>query len=182
MPFPLKNTQEHYGWVSILLHWLSALFILGLFVLGFVMVELDYYSPWYHRAPFIHKSLGVIFTFLLITRIIWRVINLSPKSLSKSTIAQVFSHGVHISFYFLLSALVVSGYLIASANNNAIEVFNWFSLPGFNVGINNQEDVAGKIHEILGWIIIILASFHGGMAFIHHFIHKDATLKRMVGL
>ncbi|RMH61317.1 MAG: cytochrome b, partial [Zetaproteobacteria bacterium] len=30
----LKNTADGYGWVAIVLHWLMALLILGLFALG----------------------------------------------------------------------------------------------------------------------------------------------------
>ncbi|MGI1677667.1 MAG: cytochrome b [Cellvibrionaceae bacterium] len=178
----LINSQDYYGWIAISIHWLSVLFIIGLFFLGITMVELDYYSPWYHKAPFIHKSLGLLFAFLLLLRIIWRVLNQTPNVLSQSKGIRRLSHWVHISFYFLMGFLVISGYLIASADDKAIEVFNWFSIPGFNLGIENQEDIAGEMHEIIGWIIIILGSLHASMALKHHFVDKDATLRRMLGL
>ncbi len=41
-----RNHPNGYGPVSITLHWLMALLILGLFVLGKYMVSLDYYHPW----------------------------------------------------------------------------------------------------------------------------------------
>ena len=41
----LRNTATTYGWVSIALHWFMAVVLLGLFALGWFMVDLDYYSP-----------------------------------------------------------------------------------------------------------------------------------------
>ena len=48
--------------------------------------------------------------------------------------------------------------------------------------IPEQEDIAGEIHEYLGYAIIALAVLHAGAAFKHHFINKDNTLRRMLGL
>ena len=42
-----KNTPLSYGLVAIILHWLMALTIFGLFGLGLYMVELTYYDRWY---------------------------------------------------------------------------------------------------------------------------------------
>ena len=42
-----RDTQERYGLISIGLHWLIAVAVTGLFVLGLWMVGLGYYHPWY---------------------------------------------------------------------------------------------------------------------------------------
>ncbi|HCW96870.1 MAG TPA: cytochrome b, partial [Pseudomonas sp.] len=42
-----RNTAHRYGLVSVLLHWLIAAAVFGLFGLGLWMVGLDYYSSWY---------------------------------------------------------------------------------------------------------------------------------------
>ena len=47
----LKNTSEKYGLISKLLHWLSAVAIIGLYILGKWMEDLDYYDEWYRIAP-----------------------------------------------------------------------------------------------------------------------------------
>ena len=43
----LKNSQSRYGMVSIIVHWLVAVTVFGLFAVGFWMVDLSYYSSWY---------------------------------------------------------------------------------------------------------------------------------------
>ena len=40
-----RNTSARYGLVSVLLHWLVALVVFGLFALGYWMVDLNYYDP-----------------------------------------------------------------------------------------------------------------------------------------
>ena len=70
-----KNTADEYGWLSKALHWATALFVVGLFALGFWMVELDYYSDWYQVAPFYHESFGILLILLLAIRAYWTLTN-----------------------------------------------------------------------------------------------------------
>ncbi len=65
----LFNSTNHYGYISIVLHWLMALVLIGMYVVGDYMVDLDYYDTWYHQAPALHKATGVILGFVLVFRI-----------------------------------------------------------------------------------------------------------------
>ena len=65
----IRNTRQNYGWLAIALHWLMALVIVGLFGLGFYMVELTYYDPLYKRLPDIHKSIGILLAILVSCKI-----------------------------------------------------------------------------------------------------------------
>ena len=58
------------------LHWLFALAVYAMFGLGLWMVTLSYYDGWYHQAPELHKSIGVLLMMGLVFRVIWR--HLSP--------------------------------------------------------------------------------------------------------
>ena len=75
---------------------------------------------------------------------------------------------------------MIAGYLISTAEGRPIEVFGWFAVPATFYGPENQEDVAGEIHEILAWLLILLSSGHTLAALKHHFIDRDATLRRML--
>jgi cytochrome b561 len=81
--------------------------------------------------------------------------------------------------YLLLFFIVVTGYLISTADNRGIEVFNWFVVPGFGEFFDHQADRAGLVHEWLAYSLIGLVLLHALGALKHHFIDKDATLKRM---
>ena len=182
----LKNTNQSYGLVSIFFHWLTAVVVVGLFCLGWWMVDLTYYSEWYKTAPDIHRSTGILLAMLIVARLFWRLKNLEPESLSTHKGWEIkTAHIVHLLLYAMLFSMFVTGYLISTAKGQAIAVFNWFSIPamvtGDDLSIKNLEDKVGEIHEILAYILITLASAHALAALKHHFIDKDSTLTRMTG-
>lgn len=174
----IRNTPAGYGLVSRMLHWLMALAIVAMFGLGIWMVELDYYSPYYRSAPDIHKSVGILLLIALAFRFGWRVANVRPADDDLSAVERTAARVVHWGFYPLLLALMVSGYLISTADGRPIEVFGLFSVPspGENKGL---EDTAGAVHEWLAYIVMALAAVHVAGALKHHVIDRGRTLKRM---
>nr|WP_113868047.1 cytochrome b [Brenneria salicis]NMN91229.1 cytochrome b561 [Brenneria salicis ATCC 15712 = DSM 30166]RBP60442.1 cytochrome b561 [Brenneria salicis ATCC 15712 = DSM 30166]RLM30070.1 cytochrome b [Brenneria salicis ATCC 15712 = DSM 30166] len=177
-----RNTSSRYGHVSILLHWISALTIYGMFALGLWMVTLGYYNDWYHRAPEIHKSIGVLLFALIIFRLVWRFISPPPAPLnSYSTLTRISATLAHIALYVVLLGILISGYLISTAEGQPVSVFGWFSIPATLSGLTDQADIAGTVHLYLAWAVVILSVLHGLAALKHHFIDGDTTLKRMLG-
>ena len=174
-----RNTLNNYGRISIGLHWLVAIAVIGLFGLGLWMVELTYYDPWYQRAPNLHKSMGVLLFFVMLARLAWHLGNARPR-LSGAPWEQGAARLVHGLLYLLLYALMVSGYLISTADGRAIDVFGLFRIPATLTG-KQQEDIAGVVHEFLAYGVIALATLHALAALKHHFIDRDNTLKRMLG-
>jgi len=175
----LVNNVEGYGLVSILLHWIMAIVIIALFILGHYMVDLTYYDPWYIKAPNVHRSVGVIVTALLVLRLTWRLSNYRPKLMGRQW-EQKTALMVHRLFYILLTAIIVSGYLITTADGQGVSVFGYFSIPAIITGLINQEDTAGLLHEWLANILIALAIFHGMAALKHQIIDRDSTLQRIL--
>lgn len=174
----MRDTPDGYGAVSRLFHWLMALAIVGMFALGVWMVELDYYSPYYHSAPDIHKSLGILLIVALALRFGWRLASVRPSDDDLAPWERTAARIVHWGFYPLLLALMVSGYLISTADGRPIEVFGWFSVPspGENKGL---EDTAGAVHTVLAYATIALAVVHAAAAFKHHLFDRGRALARM---
>ncbi|WP_144392720.1 cytochrome b [Pleionea sediminis] len=176
----IKNTQQQYGLISKVIHWLVALVVFTMFGVGLWMVELDYYSTWYKDAPHYHKSVGILLTVVIIFRLVWRWFNVKPEPLkSHSRFERIAAHIAHIIIYVLLFAIFISGYLISTADGRGISVFNWFEVPSLGQFVENQEDLAGEIHELLAFGLIGLVAIHALAALKHHFFDKDSTLKRM---
>ncbi|MEJ2317120.1 MAG: cytochrome b [Gammaproteobacteria bacterium] len=176
----LRNTGSAYGLVSILLHWSIALGVIGLFALGLWMVELDYYDAWYRRAPELHKAIGVLLFIAVVVRIAWRAVSTRPAPLgSRREIAIArLAHGILL---LLPLFVMVSGYLISTADGSSIDVFSLFSVPATLTGFEGQEDIAGEVHLILAVLLIAVAALHMLAALKHHFIDRDRTLTRMLG-
>ncbi|MFB4342522.1 cytochrome b [Pantoea sp. CS_6] len=178
----LTNSSTRYGLLTIFLHWSMAVVIYAMFALGLWMVGLSYYDSWYHNAPDIHKSIGVLLMLALVIRLVWRVLSPPPEPLrSYSPAVRFAAVFVHWLLYSLLIALLLSGYLISTADGKPVSVFGWFSLPALFSGAGEQADLAGNIHLWLAWNIVVLSVLHGLAALKHHFIDRDITLKRMLG-
>ncbi|MEL9771822.1 cytochrome b [Escherichia coli] len=178
----LTNTPKRYGVISMTFHWLSAIIIYCMFALGLWMVTLSYYDGWYHKAPELHKSVGILLMMGLVIRILWRVISPPPGPLqSYSTMTRLGAQIGHLALYLLLFAIGISGYLISTADGKPISVFGWFDIPAPLADAGAQADLAGALHFWLAWSVVVLSVMHGFMALKHHFIDKDDTLKRMLG-
>lgn len=177
-----KNNAIAYGSIAIFLHWLVALTVITLFGLGLWMTELDYYHSWYELGPWLHKSVGILLFLVVLFRLIWRFFSPPPAALKTHKKWEVkVAHLTHRLIYILLLLIMASGYLISTADNRAIDVLNWFSVPATITSIPGQADVAGWIHFILASSLIGLVSMHALAALKHHFIDRDHTLKRILG-
>ena len=178
----LKNTATAYGGVTLALHWLVALAVIGMFALGLWISELEYYDAWYQRGPALHKSIGILLFIIMAFRLVWRWLNPLPHPLpNHAPWERRLASIAHRLLYLLLFATMLAGYLISTADGRPIEVFGLFSVPATLSGIENQEDIAGEIHEVLAYTLIGLSVLHALAALKHHFIDRDRTLKRMLG-
>lgn len=178
----LRNTVQRYGLVAITLHWLAAITVFALFGLGWWMTELNLYHPWYYKAPALHKSIGLLLLAVMVFRLVWRWINPLPAPLpTHSRFERIAASLVHGLLYLLLFTVMLSGYLISTADGRPIEIFGVVAIPATITSIPEQEDVAGKIHLILASVLIVLALLHAAAALKHHFVDRDNTLRRMLG-
>lgn len=176
------NTDSRYGIITIALHWLVAFIVISLFILGLWMVDLNYYDSWYRRAPELHKSTGVLLFLIMLFRLIWNRLNKRPQLLpGNNPLEGKIARKVHFVLYILLFAVMLSGYLISTADGRPIEIFATFNIPATLTGLEKQEDIAGLVHLVLAIILISLSSFHALAALKHHFINRDKTLIRMLG-
>ncbi|NNJ96898.1 MAG: cytochrome b [Gammaproteobacteria bacterium] len=179
----IRNTEQQYGLLAIFLHWLVALVVIGMFSLGVWMTGLTYYDEWYKRGPDIHKSIGILLFLVMLARVIWRILNVKPKHDPRVGSLQTrVAHGVHLLLYGLIFAMIISGYLISTADGRSVEVFGLFSVPATITGIANMEDVAGKVHWYLALLLVSLVALHTIAALKHHFIDRDRTLEKMLGV
>ncbi len=176
-----RNQPTAYGLVAVLLHWLVAVTVIGLFALGLWMVELTYYDDWYRTAPNLHKGVGVMLFLVMVARLLWRFYDPPPvPEPGLRPIERRLAPIVHVLLYALLFAVTLSGYLISTADGRAIDVFGLFQVPATLSGLPNQADLAGDIHLALAIAVIALAGLHALAALKHHLIDRDRTLLRML--
>jgi len=79
----------------------------------------------------------------------------------------------------MVFVILISGYLIPTANLQGIDVFNWLTVPALTTLSAQQTDIAGKVHQWFAWGLLALVILHIAAALKHHFINKDNTLRKM---
>ncbi len=174
----IKDTRERFGAVSCVLHWSMAVAFFALFALGWWMVGLDYYSPYYKSAPDLHRSAGILVLLALGLRIGWRLMNVKPADDDLTPVERLASRAVHRAFYLLLLTLMASGYFISTADGRAIDAFGWFSVPAVVV-VPGLEDLSGLVHAWSAYAVMLLVILHSAAATKHRILDKGRGGHRM---
>ncbi|APE32604.1 cytochrome b [Halomonas aestuarii] len=174
-----RNTRRGWGLASILLHWASALAVIGLFALGWWMTGLGYYDPWYNLGPWWHRSVGMLLLLATLIRLGSRLFQPTPE-VRGSRLERQAAHLGHLALYVLLVVALVSGYLISTADGQGIQVFDAFEVPALVSDLPNQATLAGQVHWYSALALMVLSAGHALAALKHHWVDSTDVLVRMV--
>jgi cytochrome b561 len=175
---PLRNTQRSYGSISKFFHWLIAILVIFMLIYGF---SLNFVPKAYVPITFnIHKLIGLTILTLIILRLLWTLTNPKPE-LPPNTpwYEHVAEYVVHWSFYLLLIAMPLSGWVFSVAAGRPPKLGSY----AFNLPIEQNKSLSEavfNVHAILALIIIALLILHVAAALYHHYVHKDNVLRRML--
>lgn len=170
---------QTYTATAQLLHWVLALAIVGMLVMGLYMEDLPF-TPLKFQLFQLHKSIGITILLLVFVRLMWRFTHPAPMLPAHMPRWQkAAAHTTHALLYVLMFAMPLSGYLMSDAAGYHP---NWF---GINVPIllHPNPDLAltfSWAHGIGANLFWALLAAHVGAALFHHVIVKDNTLRRML--
>lgn len=179
----VANTERRYGCIAIGLHWLMAVLITTLVVLGIYMVRLPDvgFDTTKITLILLHKEIGLVVLALAGVRLGWRQVNPLPMLIaSVPEWQQVAAAFVHLCFYALMLAQPVIGWLMSSASGIPVDVLGLFTLPDL---LPHNEDLFGRLRQIHDWLGLAIAGIvclHAAAALRHHFVLRDQTLRRML--
>lgn len=174
----LKNSPTSYGSVAVSLHWLMAILLIFLIAIGIYMVNIPISLDKLKLYGW-HKEYGLLALALVIFRIIWRYCNVTPY-LPLSLLERIAARTVHWTFYVLMFALPITGWLMTSAAGLPASFFGLFVLPDLIDANESNRLLLQSVHAWLGYILIAVIILHTAAALKHHFINKDDILKRML--
>jgi cytochrome b561 len=175
----VNDTDTGYGWISILLHWLTAVLIIYLLYLGSSIAGLEGEA----RAGAVRRHVSVAFASyaILIGRIIWRFWRGHPGPTPEQR-GWAFSLGKYTHYLMLvaLTVQVVTGPLMQFSYGRDIEVFDWFVIatpmePSFGLA-----SVLHTVHAGSALLLFFTIVLHIGGVYKHTAFNQDGTLAKMI--
>ncbi|MFZ6760389.1 cytochrome b [Undibacterium sp. Ji50W] len=171
------SQSDTYDKRTIILHWLSALLVMVLWIAG---QTIDFFPTGTPRITVrsLHISFGVLLTVTLFARILWRRSGGSKLPPADAGALGKLAIGVHYLLYALMLAVVVIG--IAAVWIRGDNLFNLFTVPAFDPANKALRHNVVELHGLLANILLGLAAFHAAAALWHSLVKKDGVLRRML--
>lgn len=180
----LANSERQYGLVAIALHWVMAVLLTVLIVLGIYMVRLP--DVGFNRTKitliFVHKEIGVLVLAAAALRLAWRQVNPLPQLLETvPEWQQIAAAFVHITLYAMMLAQPLIGWVMSSASGIPVDFLGLFSLPNLVRRDEKLFQLLRSLHDWLGFVMAAFVCLHAAAALRHHFLLRDPTLRRILG-
>ena len=173
----LTNSLTEYGLISKVLHWLSAILLLVQIPLGFYLVDLDFGEQRINIEN-IHVIIGLSIFYIVILRLVNKILNPTPKLNPSIFKGQVFLAKMnHILLYLAILSITVSGILKKLFNGETLIIL--FK----EIQIKDNFELADQfynIHIISNYTILVLIVIHLMAVIVHRLFFKDNLLKKML--
>lgn len=175
----MMNDKDRYGAIAKILHWITALAIVGMFPFAWWMTDLPLGLQKLEMYG-LHKSAGVLVLIVTVGRLAWRAINPKPEFLGTADWQRKASDVTHYAMYGCLLALPIIGILHSNAANFPISVFGLFTVPSLIAPDRAWVEPLSEAHEVVGIALLVLLGLHVAAALKHHLFDRDDTLRRMM--
>ena len=180
------NGVPRYPVILRLLHWLTALAVIGalalgltLGILGFEGAKETFGLPVTNEIYKYHKSLGVAVLGLMTLRLLIRlVIRKPPYASVLPRVNRIASSAVHTLLYVLLLAQPVLGWAATAAGDFPITFFEW-ELPKLIAKDPALSETLYHVHFAVGLALLVFITIHVTAALFHWLAVGDTVMKRM---
>jgi len=174
----VETESGRYALPSIIVHWAMLLLLVGVYA----AIELREFwpkgTPVREAFKTWHFMLGLSVFFLVWIRIGARLLWAAPTPPQGPAWRNTAAAAVHFALYFLMIAMPLAGWLILSAEGDAIPFFG-FTLPPLMPTDDAIGEQVKELHEMGGTIGYWLIGLHAAASLFHHYILKDGLLARM---
>ena len=176
----MTQPSHVYSSVSILLHWVIAVLVIG--QIGTVMAMDAASDDMRPLWSMLHKSGGMAILMLTLVRIAWRFREpWKPLPVQMPSWQKVIARISHVGFYAVLLAMPLLGWAASSAAGRGFEFYGLFDWPLLPVG-GGRETARGlmDIHSLGAKVLYVLLFLHIAGALKHQFLDRDNELRKML--
>jgi cytochrome b561 len=176
---PLKDSATGYGWISIALHWITAIVIIYLLYLGSSIGSHEGADRM--LAVMRHTSVAITTYLLLLARLVWRFVYGHPGPTPEQR-GWAFTLGkwTHYTMLVAIGVMLVSGPFMQFSYGRDIQVFDWFTIP---TPFQANFELAGMLHWLhtaSALVIFIGLLLHVGGVYKHTAFNQDGTLAKII--
>jgi cytochrome b561 len=173
-------TPDHFALPARILHWLMAVLILAMLLIGAGMISTT--TARYPELLAWHRPIGIAILILAITRLIVRVTHKPPPLPADLPAIQVAAaKGSHYLLDSLMIAMPLIGWAMQSAGG--YPVLLWKGVVLFPI-LPHDIHLYGWLrcaHGLLAYAFFLLILAHLAAALFHGLIRKDGVFKSMAG-
>nr|WP_241773633.1 cytochrome b/b6 domain-containing protein [Rickettsia asembonensis] len=174
----LTNTENSYGLIAKLFHWLMSIIVIVMLIVGFSMDNFIE-PPLKWQLYGIHEATGIVVLSLVIIRLLWKFYNANVLLPEDMPNWQKKAANININLLYLLMLLMpISGFFMTILSNHHIDFYGLFTINSFAQDLQFAK-IFKKIHKKVALLFTALIILHILAALYHHFIRKDNVLKRM---
>ena len=173
--------QPKYSPTNQALHWITALCMLAILPLAWVMTNAKEGTPFSSALFNWHKTLGGIVLLVTAFRIVWRFRDPPPSY--PPAVAEwdrLLAHIVYWLFFAVLIWMPVTGFLTSTYGGHATRLFNLVPTPQLFPKDKGLSDLFGTLHSAGQWAVYGLIGLHLCAVAFHLIWRRDGVLGRML--
>ena len=174
----LFNSKNGYGLLAKLFHWVTFVVLIIQVPFGFYLVGMEF-SDRRIDLENIHILIGISIFYLVLIRLIWKMINPRPKKWKEFFSGQnLIASFNHFLLYLSIFAITISGVLKKLYMGEKLNflLFQYaFKETDFQLA-----DSFYVVHIYANYLLLGLISLHILAVITHHFIFKEKILKKML--
>ena len=185
-----STPPERYTAVAQAFHWLLALGLAGIVVLGLVMAHAPLAPATKFKLYQLHKSVGITIGILAVLRLLWRFTHRPPAlPAGMPRLEKAGAHGAHVVLYGLMISLPLAGWALVSISPFNLPTVLFGLVPWPHIGGLSGlpratkaawEPIVAFVHAYGAYLLIAVVGVHVLAALRHHFILRDDILRRML--
>lgn len=169
MPDPVE--ADGYSTRSIVVHWLTAIIVIALFVTHEAA-----------RGTFgntLHVSGGAVAGLFLLWRVWHRARRGLPLRPNQPFLLDMVSQIVLWGFLAAIVIVVITGYFLPWSLGRSLDLFGWTYIASPMAANQSFHEFVEEVHEVSGYLFVPLIGLHLLGAAKHAFIDKDGIARRM---
>lgn len=175
----MTQPMSRYHPVQVVLHWLSAVLVIGAWVVGAMVLERIPSGEGAARIVVLgaHMATGLAIAFIVALRLALRLALEQPRPATSGDVwLDRLARVVHAALYLVVLAMAASGLALAVQAGLPGIVFGNSAAP---LPESFWDYAPRTVHGAIAKLLLALVALHAGAALYHQFVRRDGLMRRM---